>query len=166
MNCREARADIALYAGGDLDDRDRVRELRRHVGECPDCRTHYHGLKSSLKLLGGLAPLESGAATWQSAGSLWPAIRKELARPPEALTAAQVFKQLRNWTPFAAMTAACLVLLVALGRNGSPREQPVTNRGLTRPPIALQTPPSEPRPRPEHSESESARRHSGDRGTF
>jgi len=137
MNCREARADIALFAGGDLDDRARVRELRQHVHGCPECRAHYDAMKSSLKSLAALIPLDA-AATWESGGSLWPSIRRELVKPPQTLTAAQAISQLKNWTPFAAMTAACVLMLVALGQFGAQPEQPVSSRGLTtHPPMAL-----------------------------
>ena len=166
MNCREAQTDIALHAGGDLDDRERVRALREHVGGCPECRAHYQGVKSSLKALSGLLPLEAGSATWQSVGSLWPSIRKELARPPETFTAAKAFNHAKNWSPFIAMTTACLVMLVALGRFGSPPVQPISNRGLTRPPISLQTPPRDDRSASERSESPSTRRSPQPRPAF
>ena len=153
MNCREARADIALFAGGDLDDRAQVRELRQHVHGCPECRAHYDAVKASLKSLAALAPLDA-AATWESGGSLWPSIRRELAKPPQALTAAQAVNQLKNWTPFAAMTAACVLMLVALGHFGAQPEQPVSSRGLTtHPPLALQPAEEHEEPKPlKHTE--------------
>ncbi|MFV0442394.1 MAG: anti-sigma factor family protein [Planctomycetaceae bacterium] len=148
MTCREARADIALYAGGDLDDRARVRELRLHVAGCPECREHYQSLKTTLKTLSGLGPVELGGATWQSTGSLWPAIRQEIGRPPEPLTVAKAFKQLKPWAPLAAMTVACVLMLVSLGNLGTPSHDPVSMRGMlpTQPPTAMRTlapPPSQ-----------------------
>jgi hypothetical protein len=152
MTCREARTDLALFAGGDLDDRTRVRELRQHVASCPGCKGHYQSLKSTLKTLGGVGAVDAFASsTWESQHSLWPSIRRELARPPAQFSASVAFKQLRHWTPFAAMTAACVLMFVALDRFGSPREE-VSTRGLgAHPPVALQ-PHEEPR---SGSESES-----------
>ena len=138
MNCREAQAEIALYAGGDLDDRARVRDLRQHVRQCGKCRAHYDSMKSTLKSLAAVGPASS-AATWERAGSLWPSIRREIAQPPQTLTTVQAVNQLKNWTPFAAMTAACVLMLVALGQFGAPPDEPVSGRGMApHPPMVLQ----------------------------
>lgn len=135
MTCRDAQADIALYAGGDLDDAVRVREVRRHVASCPGCREHFKGVKSSLRTLASV----DRAATWQAAGSLWPAIQRELGKP-RPTGAALALKQVRNWTPLAAMTAACAVMLMVLNHNSAPPEGEVTGRGMTiHPPTAMRS---------------------------
>jgi hypothetical protein len=134
MNCRDAKLDLALLAGGDLDDAARLRELRRHLATCPDCRRRYQSAQTALHSLRGLKAAAT-TSTWESGGSLWPAVQQELSRPPQPLTR-QMFRQLRHWSPFAAMTAACVLMLVAITFRGEPREQPVTPRGmhLTPPP--------------------------------
>ena len=151
MNCRDAQSDIALYAGGDLDDAARVREVRRHVASCPECREHFKGVKSSLRTLASV----DQAATWQSAGSLWPSIQRELARPRPA-AAARVWQQARNWSPLAAVTAACALMLMVLNHNGTPTDQPVTGRGMTiHPPTAMRSHSENP-PEPDHPSSRDA----------
>jgi len=136
MNCRDARSDIALYAGGDLDDAARVRELRRHVAGCAACRERYHSLKGALKLLGSVQTPET-ESTWKSAGSLWPKIRRELSRPPQP-TGALALQQLRHWSPFVAATAACVLMLIALRGDAPAPGGTVSPRGLQlTPPLAV-----------------------------
>lgn len=141
MNCRDAKRDLALLAGGDLDDAARVRELRRHLAGCPDCRRQYQSTRSALQSLRGLKAAASNS-TWESGGSLWPAIQRELSRPPQPLPR-QVFRQLHHWSPFAAMTAACVLILVAVVYRGEPREPPVTPRGMQVVPSTATRPESE-----------------------
>ncbi len=141
MNCRDVKLDLALLAGGDLDDAARVRELRRHLAGCPDCRQRYHSARTALHSLRGLKAAAT-TSTWESGGSLWPAVQRELSRPPQPLTR-QVFRQLRHWSPFAAMTAACVLMLVAITFRGEPRAQPVTPRGMHLTPPATVPPASE-----------------------
>lgn len=159
MTCRDVQSDLALFAGGDLEDRTRVRDLRQHVAGCPVCKARYQSLKSTLKTLGNVGPAEGlASATWVGQASLWPGIRRELARPPVPFSAARALGQLRHWTPFAAMTAACVLMLVTLNQFSAPREQPVSSRGLgTQPPLALQ-PADTPRS-PSESEREPQSRH-------
>lgn len=128
MNCHDAKRDLALLAGGDLDDAARLRELRRHLAGCPECRRRYRSAQTALQSLRGLR-VAATTSTWESGGSLWPAIQRELSRPPQPLTR-QVLRQLRHWSPFAAMTAACVLMLVAVVYRGEPREPPVTPRGI------------------------------------
>jgi hypothetical protein len=164
MNCRHARTEIALLAGGDLTDAVRVAELRRHVSGCTECRRHYRGLKSSLATLAG----SDAAATWAQSASVWPAVHQAILTPPPtpAATAVQSLKNLRHWTPFAAMTAACLLMMFALGHNQP--QQPTSlraERGMATVP-EFDSPPREKSPHPRsRSESESSG-HTGEFGRF
>lgn len=154
MNCRDARNDIALYAGGDLDDASRLQELRRHVAECSGCRERYQSARGALKVLrGAAAGVEAASGTWDSSGSLWPSIQREMSRPPQPASV-RALRQLRHWTPFAAMTVACGLMVAAVTYRAAPRDpQAASPRGLQVGPPLTVRPESESR----RSESEGER---------
>jgi hypothetical protein len=54
MNCRKAKAKLALYAGGDLPENE-VPLLLAHVKQCADCAAELEALKHSLALVGEIA---------------------------------------------------------------------------------------------------------------
>lgn len=68
MHCDEARLDLALWVGHDLDDRARIEELRRHIATCPQCRSRTKSLQASMVALGTPDP----DPTFDRADSLWP----------------------------------------------------------------------------------------------
>lgn len=126
MNCFDARTDIALLAGGDLNDTVRKEDLRRHLTHCEECRREYKGMKASLKALSQVEP----SSTWISSGSLWPRIEKRISPSrPGASSAWRSLRGLRHWTPLAAMTAACVLMVVALNQRGV-REPAATERSV------------------------------------
>ncbi|MEW4527309.1 zf-HC2 domain-containing protein [Maioricimonas sp. JC845] len=132
MNCREARTDIPLWLGHDLDDAARCEVLRRHVATCPDCRKYCKKVQSAMAVL-EQADAES---TYISSDSMWPQLSERL----EASKASRSQKTSERWLPVVAMSAACsLLLLVVWGgdrpsmtRGGAPVPQ-----GMLRPANAL-----------------------------
>jgi hypothetical protein len=103
MNCRQAKADIALWIGDDLPDRDRREELRRHVSRCAGCRKHYKRLKGTLQVL----EHADREQTYDVSDSVWP----ELARRIEQQSDPGAHRaRFNGWFPFVAMTAACVAL--------------------------------------------------------
>lgn len=48
MECTKRLTELALYAGGDLDE-DKVKALEAHIGQCADCRKELDALRSSMR---------------------------------------------------------------------------------------------------------------------
>ena len=74
MNCDEAKLEIALWVGNDLDNRARVEELRRHIATCPDCRLRTKSLQSSMVVLGAIDQDQ----TYDPGDSLWPELQSRI----------------------------------------------------------------------------------------
>ena len=74
MNCDEARLEIALWVGNDLDEASRIEELRRHIAICPECRRHARSLQSSMVLLGAVDQDQ----TFDPGDSLWPDLQSRI----------------------------------------------------------------------------------------
>lgn len=49
VTCEEKLTDIALYAGGDLEE-EKVKALEEHLEECPECLREYEALKGAVRL--------------------------------------------------------------------------------------------------------------------
>lgn len=128
MNCKQARHEIALWVGQDLDDPQQGEVLRKHLAQCPDCRSYHAEMQASLQLL----EQADRPATYLTVGSLWPELAPRLQRGPVAEPAASF----RNWIPFAAMTAACLILMLVLTED-RPLTPPPRVRGLVIRPAAV-----------------------------
>jgi hypothetical protein len=131
MNCRQAKADIALWIGDDLPDRSRREELRRHVVACPGCRKHYKRLKGTLQVL----EHADREQTYDASDSVWPELSRRIERHAHAGGRRPRFN---GWFPFVAMTAACLALVVTMNPDGSPGV-PSHDGGLRRGMLELPT---------------------------
>ena len=104
MNCREARTEIALLVGNDLEDASARELLRQHVSGCPECRQYYRQMKQSFKVLEQADKSE----TYETRESLWPAVSQRLQhRRPEAPSR-------RQWWPIATFLAACVVVVAII----------------------------------------------------
>ena len=55
MTCTEKHKNLALHAGGDLEDHPRA-ELERHLAECPDCREFLGRIEEDRQLVAGFKP--------------------------------------------------------------------------------------------------------------
>jgi hypothetical protein len=115
MNCRQAKADIALWIGEDLPDRDRREELRRHVSACASCRQHYRRLKGTLQVL----EHADREQTYDVSDSVWPALSQRIEQQAESGLRRARFN---GWLPFVAMTAACVALVVVMETQGPPAQ--------------------------------------------
>ncbi len=113
MNCSQARRDIALWVGQDLDDVTRRVELRSHLAECVDCHQHFRRMKRTYQLL----ERADQEPTFQSGDSLWPAVATRIAQPHRMAP----LSRFNGWMPFVAMTAACLTLMLVVNERPDPQ---------------------------------------------
>jgi hypothetical protein len=101
MNCKQARAKVALMIGNDLD-ASAVGDVQKHLAQCAGCREHLQRLSSCLEVLQVPA-----AGAFQADGeSLWPRISVRLA----SQTAGQKPHRLSGWAPTLAVAAACTAM--------------------------------------------------------
>ena len=78
-DCREARAEIALRAGGDSSDTAAAERLQTHLSSCRGCREYTAGMSVMM------ADLQSCAGeTPRMTASLWPRLKQRL--PAQATT--------------------------------------------------------------------------------
>src|SRR5690606_21635290 len=121
---------------GDLTEASRKEELRRHLTHCRECRREYKSVKESLKVLTAAA----APPTWISTGSLWPQVEQRIT-PPKRLTGKtwRRLRRLRHWTPLAAMTAACVLMVVSVSRWGGHEDSSAAGRSMigSQPPVAI-----------------------------
>ncbi len=122
MNCREAKAEIALLVGNDLKDAGARESLRRHVSACPECRGHYQRLKQTFRVLEQADKTE----TFEVRESLWPALSTRLRHRQQEQKPSR-----RQWWPLASFLAACLVV-VAIVNTPAPQHPhaPAVDRGM------------------------------------
>ena len=122
MNCREAKAEIALLVGNDLEDAGARESLRRHVSACPECRGHYQRLKQTFKFLEQADKTE----TFEVRESMWPALSTRLRHRQQEQKPSR-----RQWWPLASFLAACIVV-VAIINTPAPEHShaPVVDRGM------------------------------------
>jgi hypothetical protein len=110
LTCRKVRRSLALWAGSDLDEVSRG-AAQRHLAVCPDCRDQWQRLQAGQLTLERLRsnPPERKAL----AGSVWPAVERQIRAVDEEPIAADW----RGWLPTGALAAACLtaILIVVPG---------------------------------------------------
>ncbi len=111
MNCRQAKADIALWIGEDLTDRSRREDLRRHVSACAGCRRHYKRLKGALQVL----EHADQEQTYDVSDSVWPELARRIEQQSQPGSRPARFN---GWLPFVAMTAACVALVFVMETQG------------------------------------------------
>ncbi|CAK9106491.1 Uncharacterized protein SCF082_LOCUS49599 [Durusdinium trenchii] len=110
MNCQEAKVDLALLVGHDLEDASRREELRRHVATCPQCRQHLRGLKSSLAVLEHVDP----ELTYVSADSLWPDLKARLETPSSARPPREGGGSWISWSALALSLVVCVTVFTPI----------------------------------------------------
>jgi hypothetical protein len=103
MSCKQARTDIALWIGNDLEEDD-VLHVERHIAGCPQCREHAADLEASLKVLQATpAPVDAG-------GSIWPRLAARLS----GLESRRRLERFNGWLPAATAVAASVTIIVLL----------------------------------------------------
>ncbi len=125
MNCKQAKQNIALFAGNDLDPMS-TRDLKRHLKECPGCVEQWERMRTSVEALQTHCP-SSGPIE----DSVWPEI---VVRLPKQRTVRQRPNRFNGWAPSLAVVAACgLMVMLARwnaptgGRPGASTEVPASN---------------------------------------
>lgn len=104
-DCRQAKAEIALKAGGDAIDPLAGELLESHLDDCSHCRRYFAEMTASLESLQVCAAESPRPALSRS---LWPGIAAQLPRTA-SLTASARFN---FWVPTAAMAAACAAMIL------------------------------------------------------
>jgi anti-sigma factor RsiW len=104
-DCRQAKAEIALKAGGDAVDPSQSGVLESHLAECSACRNYLADMAASLESLQVCATEFPPPIKMRS---LWPQIASQL--PPTRLR--RVTTRFNLWVPTAAMAAACAAMIL------------------------------------------------------
>jgi hypothetical protein len=128
MNCKQAKTQVALLIGNDLEPA-ALAEVRNHLGQCVDCRQHFDRLSSCLEVL--QAPPRTDNVPEES---LWPKLSARLASP----NAGQKPHRLSGWAPTLAVAAACTAMFWVASNHWMPRpavEQPGMPNGVELQPI-------------------------------
>jgi hypothetical protein len=100
MNCKQAKTQVALLIGNDLEPAS-LAEVRTHLGQCVGCRQHFERLSSCLEVLQAPSPAYNSVDE-----SLWPKLSVRLASP----NAGQKPHRLNGWAPTLAVAAACTAM--------------------------------------------------------
>ncbi len=101
MNCKQAKPQLALLIGNDLEP-SVAGLVREHLELCADCRQHLQRLSNSLEAI-QTAP----AGPWDAdRDSLWPKLSVRLA----AESAGHKPHRMSGWAPTLAVAAACTVM--------------------------------------------------------
>lgn len=104
-DCRQARSQIALKAGGDLNNPVDETLLEEHLVECASCREYLASMEATLDLLQTCAHVSLPA---RRSASVWP----EVAGRLPAGNGRSVYARFNVWVPTAAMTAACAAMIL------------------------------------------------------
>ena len=114
MNCRQARLEIALWAGSDLDSA-AERSVRRHLAECLGCRQYRERMLSAM---GCLEQVDSGPDEAARVDSIWPSLSNVLSRRERDTR----IRRFNGWVAGLAV-AATLLATVTIWQN-LPSAQP------------------------------------------
>lgn len=140
IHCSDLRIDLALYAGGDLNDPAQVLRVRQHAAHCPACARQVKQIRRSLSLLKTAPEPE----TYDSTTSVWGALSRQIRETPK-VTLMQRVSNWQAWVPVASIAAACLVVAFAMtnGTTRSPTGELIPEGILTLPKFP-QAEPTEP----------------------
>ena len=108
-----AKADIALWVGGDLIDA-AEESLRQHLGECPNCYRHWQQMKESLRFL----QEPSGDSLSVLSDSVWPDLSSRLSSR-ETMWRRVHFN---GWVPAALIAASCMVIFYSAFNSPIPNQ--------------------------------------------
>ncbi|WP_166824610.1 anti-sigma factor family protein [Thalassoroseus pseudoceratinae] len=112
MNCQQARSQIALWVGDDLD-ASAWESVQEHVRRCPSCQSYQTRMQRMLELLGASDDSQDPSAESElSHDSLWPALAAQLPKPQRKPRS----DEFNGWIPAFAMAAVCMVMVFAVSR--------------------------------------------------
>lgn len=74
LDCKDAREFLPLYAGGELDENERI-AVEAHLGQCPVCATESSAYREQRILLGSLPEAVPPGGDYSF---LWNGLRREL----------------------------------------------------------------------------------------
>ncbi len=123
MNCRQAHTDIALWAGGDLDEAGLL-SLKRHLEVCLACRCYHEEMRFLMRLVDECPLREQADEASKRAveDSLWPTLATRLVSLPSPQS-----DRFNGWVPAVAVAAVCLatVLIASPPQMLAPEEAAV-----------------------------------------
>ena len=103
MSCSQARTEIALWVGNDLEEGGELR-IERHLAGCPMCREYAHEMKASLQVLQAPRPVPDVG------GSIWPRLAARIA----GLESSPRLERFNGWLPAVTVVAASIAIIVLL----------------------------------------------------
>lgn len=109
-SCREARYEIALLAGGDLDP-GAARNLQQHLQDCAECRQASQLLTRDLEVLQVCRSVDERLDQF----SVWPEVQTVLA----ARAAEAGIRRFNGWAATVAVAATVLALVTISQQFGS-----------------------------------------------
>lgn len=112
MHCSQARNQIALLVGDDIDDSDRP-EVERHLSECKSCHSYRDGLASTHEQLQMLSAEDSGVMS----ASLWP----EMEPAVRLANSDRGSRRLNGWAVGLAVAATVMAMFAMSGDLGPVR---------------------------------------------
>ncbi len=104
MKCKQARSDIALFVGNDLQEKS-AHELEQHVTKCPQCSEHLTSMQETIRVF---EQIDAGLDTSRNK-SLWPGLSKKIRHIELASSQRDRFN---GWVPAVAIVAACILIAV------------------------------------------------------
>lgn len=104
MNCKQAKSQIALWVGNDLDEAD-LPELKRHVAQCVCCEGYCAQMQAGLDVLQQADEMPH----LPMQGSLWPRVAASI----HARGLSPRAHRFNGWVPAAAVAAACVAILLS-----------------------------------------------------
>ena len=123
MNCKIAQQQMALAVGDDLAP-EPVRQLQRHLANCPDCEVLWKRHQRTFAVL--QRSRDDDQLTRR--GSVWPAVSRQI----EKRSAISRLGHFNGWFAGLAVAAAC-VLVFVFSQDGSPTNHtgnPSPGRGV------------------------------------
>ena len=104
LSCSQMEAEIALHAGGDLNDGVRQALLESHLAGCSTCRDYQRRMVACLDVLQTCA---AESAPLGRAAGVWPRVATAL----RAYDAQPVLARFNAWVPTTAIAAACAAMI-------------------------------------------------------
>lgn len=119
MNCKQAKQEMALCAGRDLDEC-AEQQLRRHLSSCPDCRDQWQRIQTATQILQRAAetdPPVGEVRLWSDVSTALDQLERERSHAPAGRTPL--------WIPVVAV-AALVMAAVSMLHTLSPEPEQTT----------------------------------------